>query len=75
MKKLALVLIALVSFAAPAFADDHCSCDKACMERCEKGDSKSCECKSCDSKAEKCDKCQSKDCDGKQCKMKKHDHK
>jgi hypothetical protein len=71
MKKLALILVTVFGLGSPVFAGEHCSCDQACMDRCEKGDSKACECKSCDSKDAKCDKCKSKDCDGKQCKMKK----
>ncbi len=59
MKKLilsSLFALSLASVGGPlAFADHHCACDQTCNEKCAKGDTKDCSCKTCDcAKGEGC---------------------
>ncbi len=55
MIRQALALSLLLSASAPAFANQHCQCSKACMTQCQKGHPQGCKCKSCDcSKSGQC---------------------
>jgi hypothetical protein len=62
----AALTLSMATLALPAaLAKDSCGCDKACMEKCEKGNTQGCECKEC--KEHK-----GKGCKDHQCKTHKH---
>lgn len=65
MKQLAGLFFIMSLMSPISFAEGHkhdCKCDKACSEKCEKGEGKSCKCKECDcAKADgHCEKCHGK---------------